>query len=257
MRHLQPAIVTKHGESGHRPDAATARGAAVDTESDDDQGEGVGAELNPSDVPSITDLSARLRRISAALGRIRVTDLAQFPARVFNTPRAYGFFQDFRGGASREDMTNDVFSLIANVACLRDHLKKWAQDNGRHAEKVDETIRSSPDLCIIMDLWNSDKHVGSARGGGWSKRSPRLDGVDRALTLRPQPKKGSWAAVQQGRDGRLRPSGDGTVTVDTSGTVLDGTGKVIDNLQAIVMRAVDAWERLLVTYEIGRGLSLN
>jgi hypothetical protein len=152
---------------------------------------------------------------------------------------------------------NDAFILIANVACLPHHLKKWARENGRDPKKADDTIRSSPDLCIIMDLWNSDKHGGSRRDGGWSKLSPRLDGVDRALRLRTLPKKNSSVAVQMGADGRLRASGDGTATVDTSGTVRDSKGNRLGDLQEIVMRAIEAWERLLVTYEIGRGLRMK
>ncbi len=71
-----------------------------------------------------TVLEERIARMHAALGRTRVTNLARFPARVTNTPRWHGFFQEFRGGASPEDLMNDAFTLIANVACLRDHLKK-------------------------------------------------------------------------------------------------------------------------------------
>ncbi len=58
-----------------------------------------------------------------------------------------------------------------------------------------------------------------------------------------------------GRDGRLRFFGDGSAAVETSGTVVDANGERIDDLQDIVMRAIEAWERLLVTYEIGRALS--
>lgn len=155
------------------------------------------------------------------------------------------------------DLMIDAFTLITYVACLRDHLKKWARKNGRDPKKVDDTIRSSPDLCIIIDLWNSDKHACSRRDGGWSKLSPRLDAVDRALTLRTLPRKNSSVTVQMGRDGRLRAGGDGTATVETSGAVRDGTGNRLGDLQEIVMRAIEAWERLLLTYEIGRGLRMK
>ncbi len=166
-------------------------------------------------------------------------------------------FQDFRGDKSPEDLVNDAFTLIHNVASLRDHLKKWAQANGRDPKKVDETIRSSRDLCIIMDLWDNDKHGGTRRDGGRSTLSPRLDEVDRALRLRPLPRKNSGVMVQWGQDGRLHASGDGTATVDTSGTVRDAEGQPIGDLQEIVACAVEAWERLLVTYEIGRGLAVE
>ena len=163
-----------------------------------------------------------------------------------------GVHHDFGGGASPEDLMNDASSLIENVASLRDHLKKWAKDNGRDPKKVDETIQCSPDLRVIMDLWESDKHGGDRRDGGLSKRSPRLASVDRALRLRTQPKKNSWVTLQAGLDGRLRSFGDGTATLDTSGTVYDGNGNVIGDLQEFVTRAISAWECLLVTYEIGR-----
>lgn len=202
-------------------------------------------------------LEERIARIHAALGRTKVSNLARFPARVTNTPSGHGFIQEFRRGASPEELMNDAFILINNVACLRDHLKKWARENRRDPKKVDETIRSSRDLCIIMDLWNSEKHGGSSHDRGWSKVSPRLDGVDRALTLRTLARKNSSVTVQMGRDGRLRVGGDGTATVETSGAVRDGTGNRLGDLLEIVMRAIEAWERLLLRYEIGRGLGMK
>lgn len=200
-------------------------------------------------------LEDRIARIQAALGRTRNADLVRFPARVINTPKCRAMFQDFRGGASTEELRNDAFTLIANVASLRDHLKGWARKNGRDPEKVDETIRSSRDLQILMDLWDSDKHGGHRRDGGYSELAPSLVDVDRALSLRTRAKRNSSVMVQSGFDGRLHLSGDGSATVETSGTVRDAKGNRIDDLQEIVLRAVEAWERLLVAYEIGRGVS--
>jgi len=202
------------------------------------------------------DVVERLRRINSALTRCRVP-ATQWPVRFVQTPKMRFMEANFGGGASPDQLLNDAWSLIANIASLADHLRKWARVNGRDPRKVDETIRASRDLQVVIDLWNRDKHGGDPRNGGKSGLNPRLDGVERALQMRTQAKKGSSVMVQQGRDGRLHSYGDGTASIDTSGTVYGAQGKKLGDLQDIAAAAIKAWEALLVTYEVGRGISMN
>lgn len=204
--------------------------------------------------PSIGDLAERLGRLNAAIGRVRVADLTRFPAQVIQTSRVHGIFQEFSGGATPEELANDALTLVASIGSLKDHLEKWAPRNGRDAAKVAQTIRSSRDLSIIIDLWNRDKHFGPPPKGGWSKRNPRIEAIDRGLRLRSLPKKGSWVTLQSGMDGQLHRFGDGSAMVETSGKVVDGNGSSLGDLLEIALSATAAWERLLIQFEIGRGL---
>lgn len=195
----------------------------------------------------------RIERILAAIGRTRC-DIAERGYQLIQSDKMRVMHEDFRGAASDAELMNDVGSVIANLGSLGDHLKKWAKENGRYSKNVDDAIRFSPDLSIVMDLWDRDKHGGNSRHGGWSKRSPRVESIGRGLCLRTQAKPGSEVWVQAGLDGRYHTRGDGTARIETYGRVLDNKGNFIGELQEIIDRAIDAWERLLKRFEIGRGL---
>jgi len=202
------------------------------------------------------DIVERLRRMNSAMRRC-VVPVSKWPTHLVRTPK-YRFVEaNFSGDASPEELANDAFSLIANVASLADHLRKWSKENNRDPRRVDETIRCSRDLRIVVDLWNRDKHGGDRNYRGRSGLEPRLENLERALRMRTQPKKGSSVIVQQGLDGRFHSRGDGTATIDTSGTVYDKHGRQVGDLQDILATAVQALETLLVTYEIGRGITGN
>jgi len=51
--------------------------------------------------------------------------------------------------------------------------------------------------------------------------------------------------------------GDGSANVETSGTVYDRNSVKIGNLLDIVMHAVEAWNHLLVRYELARGRGVD
>jgi len=189
----------------------------------------------------------RIQRIYAAIGRIRSCDISELRCNVINTPRMSGMWHDFRGQASDAELLNDANSAIANVASLPDHLRKWAKQNERDSKKVDDAVKASLQLRVIMDLFDRDKHGGDRRDGGYSKQSPRLESVNRGLRL-------SNVSVQVGPDGRYHRGGEGTARIETYGTVHDGNGKSLGDLHEIIDAALIPLERLLVTFEMGRGL---
>ncbi len=61
-------------------------------------------------------------------------------------------FCDFRDGRKDAELENDVHTVIANIAGLKDHLRHWCKAQGIDQNKVHDAIRASRPLQIIFDL---------------------------------------------------------------------------------------------------------
>lgn len=200
------------------------------------------------------DLHARIRRLYAATGEAVEHDLTKFPTTVVSGRTASGsklrgFFQDFSGGRSEAEISNSLHSLIALVAGLEYHLRKWAAHNGKSAGLVQETFNRSDALKIVHDLWNNDKHgYPPLKRNGKSGRAPRLESVHRVMQLRAE--KNSWAMIRIDRHGKPVKSGDGTAQVVITGDVIDLHGAKIGNVDTILARAVQDCEELLRAFGI-------
>jgi hypothetical protein len=167
------------------------------------------------------ELTLRVRRLYAAIGAIVETDITKFVAQPIRDEHRVGFYQDWSGGLSEEEIANAAHSLIHNIAHLQNHLKKWAAANGRDKSQVDATFKDSQALQVIKDLSNNDKHGYPPRDGGNSGRSPRIAKIRRILQLKTQAKKGSFVGIALTPQGIPQVSGDGTVKVIISGDVVD------------------------------------
>jgi hypothetical protein len=196
------------------------------------------------------ELLNRLHRIYSAVKATTEFDMARLPGKVLRSKNTIGVFQDFSGGLSEHDIANAAYCVIQNLASLCDHLKKWARTNNADAGKVDATCSGSQDLQIVRDLWDSDKHGGDRRDGGYSKKSPRLHDIRRQLTLTTQPKAGSWVTMTLGPGGEPVIHGDGSASAIITADVVDKDGQMLGDLFEIEERCVRAWESLLVEFGV-------
>jgi hypothetical protein len=190
----------------------------------------------------------RISRICAAIGAIEETDPQKLRATVIQTERINAVFQDFRGGLSDDELSNQAHTVIHNIANLRDHLRRWAAQNGKDKAKVDQTVDNCFDLQIIEDLSNNDKHGYPPRGSGRSGKCPQLVGIDRVMRLQTQAKKGSMIAMTIGAGGVPIFIGDGSAKAVVTAEILDSARNRIGDLYEIATKAVEAWERLLVDF---------
>lgn len=190
----------------------------------------------------------RINRIYAGISAIEEDDPNKLRATVIQTEKFTGMFQDFRGGLSDEELLNQAHTVINNIANLRDHLRRWAAQNGHDKGKVDQAIDNCCELQIIRDLSNNDKHGYSRRGRSYSGKCPQLIGINRVMSLRTQAKKGSVIAMTIGRDGVPKFIGDGTANAVVTGDVIDNDNNRIGDLHNIVNKAVEAWENLLADF---------
>ena len=129
------------------------------------------------------DLIFRVRRMYLAFGAVEEADVSKFVAQVINDGRKRGFYQDWSGGLTKEELTNTAYSLIANIANLEAYLKKWADDNGLDKTKVDTALNNSQALKVIKDLHNEEKHAYPPRNGGHSGLSPKVSEINSTLRL--------------------------------------------------------------------------
>jgi len=196
----------------------------------------------------------RIRRMYAAVGETVETEMGQLPAFVITTDKINAVFQDFRGNKTPEQIENVLHSLIAIVASLEYHLRRWAHHNGHEPNKVTATFRDSRPLQIIHDLWNSEKHgYPSPNGRDRSGVAPTLRGVRRVMRLTTQPRKGSVVAMTMGRGGVPVIHGDGNAAAVITGEVVDVDGNMIGDADVLLSQAVDDCESLMQQFDIDLG----
>jgi hypothetical protein len=199
---------------------------------------------------SIDELQSRLKRIFAALGDTLVVDFADYKPQIADGEKFVFLLHEIRTRPTKEDVHNAVFSAIANVGSLKDNLKKWATRNGRDPARVEEFVRSSFDLQVILDLWNGDKH-GYPLRFSHSGREPRLTDLRTVLSLSTGTTPHSSAGVVLGPAGpqiELTRSGGGGLAI--TGSVVDMGGLHLGDVEDFLRRAVEAWRTLLTEYGV-------
>lgn len=196
------------------------------------------------------EMLQRIRRIYAAVGAAEETDPKKLRATVVETDQVKAMFQDFSGGLSDDELANHAYLVIHNIANLRDHLRRRAASNSKDKGKVDDALRQSPELQIVIDLSNNDKHGYPPRDGGHSRKCPKLVGITRVMRLATRAEARSTSAMTLGSDGTPRFLGDGTAKAIVTGDVVDRDNNRIGDLYEIAAKAVEAWERLLSEFNV-------
>jgi hypothetical protein len=186
-------------------------------------------------------LVSRMRRVYAALDSLEEFDIGQLKAQVVDSPTFFGIFQDFTGGLTPEQLANFIQSAIYNVAHLRDVLKRFAKRNEKRAADVEDAVKASEGLRIVVDLSNLDKHDEPRTGR--SGKSPRLININRVLRLVAQP--GSGVGLTLNPDGTPRILGSGTASAVIVADVIDAEGTKLGELGEFLDLALAAWEALL------------
>ena len=191
------------------------------------------------------DLILRVKRLYAAVKSTEEIDISKFLPKAINDGHRRGFSQDWSGGLSEAEITNIAQSLIYNIAHFDAYLKKWAKENDKDKIKVDDMFNTSLALQIIKDLSNYDKHPYPPRGGGYSGKSPKIDGFRRIMQMTTKPEKGSFVALTFTPQGLPKVLGDGTAKVIVSGDILDKDGNNIGDFHKTALEAIEAWENIV------------
>ncbi len=191
------------------------------------------------------ELSARLRRVYAALDATLETEIGKAQPIIRSDEKLIAIFQDFRGRLSDAQMENLSHSIIHNLANLRDHIRRWMKRNGHDPNQVNAFISANLPIAILQDLSDNDKHGYPPRNGGISKKSPKLVNVRRIMQLSTGAEPNSSIGFTITPSGAPRVVGSGSATLIITGDVLDASDNVIDELHVIQSAALNAWEGLL------------
>jgi hypothetical protein len=185
-------------------------------------------------------LDLRIRQLHEAIGQVRTADLAAVHPRASIVGDLYYVRVNFSDGASDAQLANNVSLFVANIACLKDHLKAWCKAHNKPFHG-DTLIDSNRDVGIIHDLWNRDKHFHLKKSR--TRLFPEIRNVSRAARLSTQAQTGSWVAMTlDPRTGQLRTHGDGKVELVIDADVVDSTGARLGGLIEIAERAIAEWE---------------
>jgi len=191
------------------------------------------------------ELILRIQRIYEAINAVVETDMSKLKPKIIKDDKRIGFYQDFTGGRSGAEIENNAHILIYNVANLKDHLRKWADNNGKDKAKVNAAFRSSQALKIIKDLSNNDRHGYDPSKKGNSRKSPRIDNINTIMRMTTKPEKGSFTGLTLNRQGVPKIIGDGSAKVIITGDILDRDGNKIGDLYETLLKAISDWEKVL------------
>ena len=191
------------------------------------------------------DLKGRIERIYEAVNAVVETDISKFMPKVIKDGNRIGFYQDWSGGLSSAEIENIAHILIYNVANLKEHLRGWAERNGKDKTKVKVAFKGSQELKIIKDLSNNDRHGYDPKRRGNSGKSPRIDNINTIMRMTTKPEKGSFTGLTLNRQGVPKIIGDGNAKVIITGDILDRDGNKIGDLYETLLKAISDWEKVL------------
>lgn len=171
-------------------------------------------------------LKKKIRQIYAALNALNDSDLSSVQPRIVR----------------EADLANAASLLIANIACIKDHLKKWCEDRGCPFHG-DELINSNKSVALVHDLWNVDKHAVLIRPPR-SGCTPKLQNIETVLQISTGPIPGGGGAFWiDPRTGGVRTetSGEGTIQLALMAEIVDENGNLVGDFRRACEDAVDAW----------------
>ena len=193
------------------------------------------------------ELLSRIDRIYASVDATQEFDMTKLPGIVWQQQGRVGFYQDFRSGLSQAEIENIAHSLISNIANLKDHLRRWARHNGTDPAKIDQAVKASYALNIIIDLDNNEKHGYPPWHGGHSGVAPQVPDIRRVMRLSTGGEAGSGVGMTFNSDGtpRIMSRGSGSAKAVITGDVIDKDGNKLGDLHEFEQDAVEALEKLL------------
>jgi hypothetical protein len=144
----------------------------------------------------------------------------------------------FKG--TNHQLLNDIYSLVANIASLKDYLKQWCTQNGVPFSG-DSVVNSSREAAIVHDLWNIEKHALLDR---WPRSgfAPHIGPISQQL-LNPDGTKTDGIQIKTNSYGgadfaNLR---DEKLIARVCAKVLDDQNSEIGDILDICELAISAW----------------
>jgi hypothetical protein len=191
-------------------------------------------------------LDRKIRQMHEALCALEKSDLLSIEPEQLSTHQGFYFQIDFSQGNTEAGLANIVSLLIANIACMKDHLKVWCTKNNKVFEG-ENLINSDKNVAIVHDLWNIEKHAELDRPPRSGHR-PRIQDLSQMLSLSTGTSAGSSAmfTIDPRTGGRkTQTQGNGSVKLVITAQVVDEHGTLLGDFAEICEKATAAWEQTL------------
>lgn len=194
------------------------------------------------------DLDSRLKRLDLALDKRYELDIrpqVNISRKISGDVHEIGF--SF-GAMGETEMVERIFSVINNIASLKDHLRNKLESIGKDPKLVESVIDDSKALCLVLDLWNQDKHGYPLKKTNRSKLNPQIVNVDQGLVISNSSTRASVSFTITENSASYTSSENAAIAV--SGEVVDGSGKFIISVENMFRQAVVDLENFLKTQNL-------
>ena len=191
-------------------------------------------------------LDRRVRQMHLALADAKTSDLSSLEIERAVTAEGFYCAINFNEGTSEAELANVATLLVANIACMKDHLKVWCKKNSSPFEG-DNLINTNGSVAIVHDLWNTDKHA-ELTTPPRSGHRPRLENLKRVLRLSSGDQAGSGSFFSfDPRTGTVLTgtSGSGAVQLALDAQVVDEHSSPLGDFTTLCEQAIAAWEQEL------------
>lgn len=142
----------------------------------------------------------------------------------------------------KSKVLNQINSVIANLANIKDCLKKKIEERGDDPLIIENEINNSPYLQIVLDLSNQEKHGYPLTKIRRSKQDPLIKNISRALSPSNKP------------DNIRYEKDDGSEIINAmikiTADITDSKGNILYQLDDLVENALDVWEKTIKKYNI-------
>lgn len=188
------------------------------------------------------EIVERIGRISAALAVVDNKRIEMVKPTISDDGLTVDY--DFSCGQTDAQASNHLHSAIHQIASFLDHLKRWARNNNVDPKAIDKFLKQSPEICIILDLANNDKHGYPPRNKGHSGKSPQITRVDCGLRMGGQ---GGGVLTE---DGSFIDMTGGTNSLSIEGVVVDGNGRSLGGTHELLAKALGRYEESLSRFGV-------
>lgn len=187
------------------------------------------------------DVQARLEKIYLSVGE-------QFSYGHDALDTAYTEVRDnsisfsFFNPKDKSKLLNQINSIIANLANIKDCLKKKLEQRGDDPKIIENEINNSMYLQIILDLSNQEKHGYPLTKTRRSRKDPLINNIGRALSPSNKPDNIRY----EKSDGSTIMNAMVKITAD----ITDSQGNILYRLDDLVENALNFWEEIVKRYNI-------
>ena len=191
------------------------------------------------------DINSRIKRLYLALGKNVDDNIAEHILIEHRKTKTGGAVSISFGGKDDElELEEQVMSVIAHLAKLKDHLKNELELRGFQRSLIEDEINQSESLQLIIDLDNAEKH-GTKLHKPRSDKKPKVINLQHAIT---QKNSNEPSVFQINPFSGEFKSSNSVITI--TGDVVDKNGVRICSISNLITEALETWERFIDKYEI-------